>query len=87
MCATAGGLIEGAVAIRGVSVVGNAGARFYWTLSSFFSATGFGIDPRRFFDAGLAGALCDDETKAKLRAIADEYDWPTAQASAAGEVR
>src|SRR5205814_6401946 len=51
------------------------------------AATGFGIDPRRFFDAGLAGALCDDETKAKLRAIADAYDWPTAHASAAGEVR
>ena len=32
------------MAIRGVSTVGNEGARFYWTLGSmFFSATGFGI--------------------------------------------
>src|SRR5439155_25935677 len=30
--------------IRGVSTVGNQGARFYWTLGSmFFSAPGFGI--------------------------------------------
>ena len=44
MCAMAGGLVEGVVAIRGVSTVGNEGARFYWTLGSmFFSATGFGI--------------------------------------------
>ena len=51
------------------------------------AATGFGIDPRRFFEAGLDGALCDDDTKNKLRGIADAFDWPTAQAPAAGEVR
>src|SRR6266699_3078806 len=42
--AAAGGLVEGAVALRGVHTVGNEGARFYWTLGTmFFSATGFGI--------------------------------------------
>lgn len=35
------------------------------------AATSFGIDPRAFFDAGLEGALCDEETKARLRAL-----WP-----------
>jgi aminodeoxyfutalosine deaminase len=35
------------------------------------AATSFGIDPRAFFDAGLEGALCDAETKARLRAL-----WP-----------
>jgi hypothetical protein len=44
MCATTGGLVEGAVALRGVHAVGNDSARFYWTLGTmFFSATGFGI--------------------------------------------
>lgn len=35
------------------------------------AATSFGIDPRAFFDAGLEGALCDEETKARLAAL-----WP-----------
>jgi aminodeoxyfutalosine deaminase len=35
------------------------------------AATSFGIDPRAFFDAGLEGALCDKETKARLAAL-----WP-----------
>lgn len=37
------------------------------------AATSFGIDPRAFFDAGLEGALCDEETEARLRAL-----WPAA---------
>jgi aminodeoxyfutalosine deaminase len=53
----------------------------------YAAATSFGIDPRTFFDAGVAGALCDDATKARLRAIADAYEWPVAEASSAGEVR
>ena len=36
------------------------------------AATSFGIDPKEFFDAGLEGALCDDETKARLAAL-----WPS----------
>jgi len=39
------------------------------------AATSFGLDPRTFYEAGLAGALCDDETKARLEAIGQSYDW------------
>jgi aminodeoxyfutalosine deaminase len=34
-----------------------------------------GLDPLGFYEAGLAGALCDERTKAGLIAIGDEYDW------------
>src|SRR5438067_4013389 len=37
------------------------------------AATSFGLDPRDFFEAGLEGALCDDETKSRLRGVADSY--------------
>jgi aminodeoxyfutalosine deaminase len=40
------------------------------------AATSFGLDPRSFYDAGLAGALCDDSTKERLRQIRDSFDWP-----------
>ena len=39
------------------------------------AACSFGLDPRSFYDAGVAGALCGDETKARLRAIGDAFDW------------
>jgi aminodeoxyfutalosine deaminase len=38
-------------------------------------ATAFGIEPRAFYDAGVAGALCDLETKEHLEAIGRDY-WP-----------
>jgi aminodeoxyfutalosine deaminase len=41
-------------------------------------ATGFGIPPRVFYEAGVAGALCDGETKQRLAAIGRDYDWPDA---------
>jgi aminodeoxyfutalosine deaminase len=39
------------------------------------AATSFGLDPRTFYDAGVAGALCDDETRGRLVAIGDSHDW------------
>ena len=39
------------------------------------AAASLGLDPRSFFDAGLEGALCDGETRARLRQIGDSYDW------------
>jgi aminodeoxyfutalosine deaminase len=39
------------------------------------AARSIGIDPRGAFDAGLTGALCDETTKERLRAIADNFDW------------
>ena len=39
------------------------------------AAASLGRDQRSFFDAGLEGALCDGETRARLRQIGDSYDW------------
>jgi aminodeoxyfutalosine deaminase len=39
------------------------------------AATSLGLDPRSFYEAGLAGALCDAETKARLRLIGDTFNW------------
>jgi aminodeoxyfutalosine deaminase len=38
-------------------------------------ACSFGIEPRVFYDAAVVGALCDEETKQRLRAVADDFDW------------
>jgi aminodeoxyfutalosine deaminase len=34
-----------------------------------------GIDPRTLYEAGVEGALCSDETRARLRKIGEVYDW------------
>jgi aminodeoxyfutalosine deaminase len=39
------------------------------------AACSFGLDPSSFFEAGLAGALCDEETRARLAQIGQSYDW------------
>ena len=39
------------------------------------AATSFGLDPRSFYEAGVAGALCDEETRAGCQAIGDSFDW------------
>jgi aminodeoxyfutalosine deaminase len=43
------------------------------------AACSFGIAPRTFYDAAVAGALCSEETKARLVAIADDF-WKPAEA-------
>ncbi len=39
------------------------------------AAVSMGLSPRAIYDAGLAGALCDDATRARLREIGDAFDW------------
>jgi len=39
------------------------------------AATSFGLDPRSFYEAGVAGALCDEVTRAHLRALGEAFDW------------
>jgi len=39
------------------------------------AATSFGLSPRSFYEAGVAGALCDDGTRARLQRIGQDYDW------------
>jgi aminodeoxyfutalosine deaminase len=39
------------------------------------AAASLGLSPRAAFEAGLAGALCDEETRERLRRIGDSHDW------------
>ena len=41
----------------------------------YAAATSLGLSPQLFYDAGVTGALCDAETKERLRAIGKAYDW------------
>jgi len=43
--------------------------------SEHAAARSLGADPRALFEAGVAGALCDEVTKGGLRAIGAAYDW------------
>jgi aminodeoxyfutalosine deaminase len=44
------------------------------------AAASLGVDARTLYEAGLQGALCDEETRARLRAIGDAHTWPTVRA-------
>ena len=41
----------------------------------YAAAARLGLDARRFYDVAVEGALCDEETRARLRRIGDEFDW------------
>ncbi len=43
--------------------------------SEHAAARSLGADPRALFEAGIAGALCDEATKQRLRAIGSAHDW------------
>jgi aminodeoxyfutalosine deaminase len=45
------------------------------------AARSLGVEPRAVYEAAAAGALCDDETRAKLEAIGRAYDWTSVAAS------
>lgn len=51
--------------------------------SEHAAALSIGADPCAAFEAGIAGALCDGDVKAFLRAIAAEHDWDVPAAPAA----
>ncbi|HEX9415980.1 MAG TPA: adenosine deaminase [Gaiellaceae bacterium] len=44
------------------------------------AAVSLGLDPRAMFEAGVEGALCDEETLARLRAVEAQFDWENVQA-------
>jgi aminodeoxyfutalosine deaminase len=48
--------------------------------SEHAAARSLGADPRGLFEAGVAGALCEQATKDALRAVADAHDWSAAAA-------
>jgi aminodeoxyfutalosine deaminase len=39
------------------------------------AAASLGVDPRIAYQSGLAGALCDSETRDRLRDIGETFDW------------
>jgi aminodeoxyfutalosine deaminase len=39
------------------------------------AALSLGLDAKALYDAGVEGALCEEETKERLRAIGEAYDW------------
>jgi aminodeoxyfutalosine deaminase len=39
------------------------------------AAASLGVTARAAYEAGLAGALCDEETRERLRRIGDAHDW------------
>ncbi|MGH2935329.1 MAG: adenosine deaminase [Gaiellaceae bacterium] len=39
------------------------------------AAESLGLSPRAAYEAGVAGALCDPGTKARLQAVGQSYDW------------
>jgi aminodeoxyfutalosine deaminase len=39
------------------------------------AAESLGLSPRAAYEAGVAGALCDDETRGRLQAVGAEYTW------------
>src|SRR3954447_1737432 len=45
------------------------------------AAASLGVSPRAAYEAGLAGALCDDATRERLRQIGDSHDWTGLEAA------
>ncbi len=39
------------------------------------AAASFGLEPRSFYEAGVAGALCDEATRTRLRTVGEAFDW------------
>jgi aminodeoxyfutalosine deaminase len=57
-------------------------AMFGTDLSIEYAATAsLGLEPRRFYKAGVEGALCDETTRARLQSIGDEFDWNAVRAA------
>jgi aminodeoxyfutalosine deaminase len=43
--------------------------------AEYAAGCSLGLHPRGFYEAGVAGALCDEATKTDLAAIGEAYDW------------
>jgi aminodeoxyfutalosine deaminase len=39
------------------------------------AASSLGLHPRAFYDAGVKGALCGEETRERLRRVGESFDW------------
>jgi len=50
------------------------------------AARSLGLPPRAMFEAGVAGAACDEATRGRLRELGEAFDWDSLSA-AEGQVR
>jgi aminodeoxyfutalosine deaminase len=41
----------------------------------YAAAVSLGLDPKSIYEAGLEGALCEEETRMKLRLIGEQHEW------------
>jgi aminodeoxyfutalosine deaminase len=48
------------------------------------AAVSLGLAPRSLYEAGVGGALCDEETRARLQQIGDSFDWTSGVTPCAG---
>lgn len=39
------------------------------------AAASLGVEPRRAYENGVTGALCDDATRERLCSIGESFDW------------
>jgi aminodeoxyfutalosine deaminase len=49
--------------------------------SEYGEALARGLSAQEFYEVGIEGALCDDPTRAALRAIGDDFDWASVEAT------
>jgi hypothetical protein len=49
--------------------------------SEYDEASKRGLSPQEFYEVGIEGALCDEPTRAALRAIGDDFDWASVEAT------
>ena len=54
--------------------------------TEYAAAWSLGLHPHGFYEAGVAGALCDERTKARLAEIGNAYDWDGLEDAAAASV-
>jgi aminodeoxyfutalosine deaminase len=52
--------------------------------SEYAAACSLGLHPKTFYDAGLAGSLCDERTRSGLVAIGEAFDWTELSQPAVG---
>jgi aminodeoxyfutalosine deaminase len=49
--------------------------------SEYGEAATRGLSPQEFYEVGVEGALCDEPTRAALRAIGEDFDWSSVEAT------
>jgi aminodeoxyfutalosine deaminase len=52
--------------------------------SEYAAACSLGLHPETFYEAGIAGALCDERTRSGLVAIGEAFDWAELSQPAVG---